>query len=311
MLEIVIDWLQFTTKETNPLNVIISLLRLNVKDFIELKKGKMGYKRQWESDNIFVLFDGNQKLGEEMGTHIIITGKGCRLYENKNSLFDLIDRINKYDCKITRIDLAIDDKEGNIILIDKILEDIKKGNTVSRWKNSLELTQRELKNGKTNGQTIELGARSSEVFLRIYNKSMQMKKEGNWVRMEIEIKGKKATQLQKIINNQPIGPITKKLINNYIRIVQPGKDSNKSRWKTKKYWERIIDTTEKLSLSVRAEERTLEEMKTWIEKQVSTTLATIVHAEGGSVDFIYDQIKDGTKKMKSKHKSIVEKEMKE
>lgn len=311
MLEIVIDWLQFTTKETNPLNIIISLLRLDAKDFIELKKGKMGYKRQWESDNIFVLFDGNQKLGEEMGTHIIITGKGCRLYENKNSLFDLIDRINKHSCKVTRLDLAIDDKKGNIIALNKILEDVREGNTISRWKNSLELTQRDLRNGKINGQTINLGSRSSEVFLRIYNKSMQLEEKGNWTRLEIEIKGKKANELQKIINNQPVGPITKKLINNYIRIVEPGKDSNKSRWKTKRYWKKIIDTTEKLSLSVKAEERTLDEMKSWIEKQVSTTLATIVHAEGGSVDFLYDQVKDGTKKMKSKHKAIIKKEMEE
>ena len=161
MLEIVIDWLQFTTKETNPLNVIIPLLRLDVKEFTELKKGKMGYKRQWHSDNIFILFDGNQKLGEEMGTHVIITGKGCRLYENKNSLTYLIDRLNKYDCKVTRIDLAIDDKSGNTIALEKILTDVREGNTVSRWKNSLELTQRELKNGKINGQTINLGSISS------------------------------------------------------------------------------------------------------------------------------------------------------
>lgn len=310
MLEIVIDWLQFTTKETNPLNVIITLLRLDVKDFVELKKGKMGYKRQWHSDNIFILFDGNQKLGEEMGTHVIITGKGCRIYENNNSLTDLIDRVNEYNCKVTRIDLAIDDREGNVIVLDKILEDVREGNTISKWKNSLELTQRELRTGKINGQTINLGSRSSEVFLRIYNKSMQLQEKGNWTRMEIEVKGKKATQLQKIISKEPIGPITKKLINNYIRIVEPGKDKNRSRWKTKSYWEKIINTTEKLSLSKKAEERTLKEMEDWIERQVSATLATIVHAHGGSVDFIYDQIKDGTKKMKSKHRSIVEKEMK-
>lgn len=307
MLEIVIDWIQFTTKETNPLNVIITLLHLNVKDFIELKKGKLGYKRQLHSDNIFVLFEGNQKLGQEMGTHIIITGKGCRIYETNNSLTKLIERINKYDCKITRLDLAIDDKEGNTIVLDEIIKDVKKGNTVSKWKNSLELTQRSLNDGTITGQTINLGSRTSEVFLRIYNKSLQMEQEGNWVRMEIEVKGEKVKELQRIINSKPIGPITKKLINNYIRIVEPGKDKNKSRWKTKQYWLNIINTTEKLSLTTRPEERTLEDMKSWVEKQVSTTLATIVLAEGGSVDFLYEQITEGSKKLKEKHKNIIQK----
>ena len=58
------------------------------------------------------------------------------------------------------------------------------------------------------------------------------------------------------------------------------KDKNKSRWYKKAYWEKIIDTTEKISLSSKKEEVDLEDLKNWIELQVAPSLATIVHAEG-------------------------------
>ena len=313
MLEIIIDWVQFTTKERDPFKVIISLLHLNVKDFTELTKGKLGYKKQLHYNNIFILYDGteyNEELKtEEMGTHIIITGQGCRYYETKECLVTLISRINQNKSRLTRIDLAIDDKLGDTILLDKIIEDVNKANTVSKWKNSLELTQRSLLDGQVNGQTLNLGSRSSEVFLRIYNKSMEREEEGNWVRMEIEIKGKKAQELQKMINSQNVGQITKKLIHNYIRIVEPGKDSNKSRWKIKDYWKNIINTTEKLTLTTRPEEPTLENMKKWVQNQVSATIATIVMAEGGCMDFLYDQISIGSGKLKTKHNDIIKREL--
>lgn len=313
MLEIIIDWVQFTTKERDPFKVIISLLHLNVKDFTELTKGKLGYKKQLHYNNIFILYDGTEYSEElktkEMGTHIIITGQGCRYYETKECLVSLINRINQNEAKLTRIDLAIDDKPGETILLNEIIKDVKEANTVSKWKNSLELTQRDLLSGQINGQTLNLGSRSSDVYLRIYNKSMEREEEGNWVRMEIEIKGKKAQELQKIVNSQNVGQITKKLIHNYFRVVEPGKDTNKSRWKIKEYWKNIIKTTEKLALTTRPEEPTLESMKNWVQNQVSATIATIVMAEGGCMDFLYDQISIGSGKLKTKHNDIIKREL--
>lgn len=304
MLEISIDWLQFTSKNPNPVTIIIDVLHLDVKMFIELPKGKLGYKKQLFYNDITVLSDGN----EDMGTHVILSGKGCREIENNYPILELVKRLNKLEIKTTRIDLAIDDVSGKIIKLDSIIEDVQNANIVSKWKSSTEITKRSIHDGGLEGQTVYLGSRKSEVFMRIYNKSLQLKLDGNWNRIELEIKGKKSEELQKIMTEKNIGKLTKGLINNYIRIVEPGRDKNKSRWKTKEYWTKIIDTTEKIQLSRKKEEKTLEELKNWIEKQVAPTLATIVMAEGGDVEFLYKQVTKGKHRIKSKHLNIIEKE---
>ena len=307
MLEISIDWLQFTSKDSNHLTSIIEVLRLDVKMFTELKKGKLGYKKQLFYNDIYVLYDGNK----DMGTHIILSGKGCKQYETHHSILSLLKIINEKEMKCTRIDLAIDDFEGDIIPLEKLIDDISRGNTVSKWKTSIEFIKRDLATGEKIGQTINVGSRKSEVFLRVYNKSQEQKIEGSWTRMELEIKGQKAQKLQSIINESNVGSLSKSIINNYIRIVQPSDDSNKSRWPTRPYWQRIIDTTEKTTLTQPKQEKTLEDLENWIEKQVAPSLATIVMAKGGDVDFLYEQIAKGKKRMNTKHLSLVEKEMAE
>lgn len=306
MLEIIIDWLQFTSKDLDPANTIIHCLQLDTKLFIQLPKGKLGYRHQMLYDNITVLYEGN----EDMGTHVILSGRGCRAFERKEPIINLLNRINLYENKCTRIDIAVDDKEGNIIDLEKITYDITNANVVSKWKTSLERTKRNIKDGQVIGKTIEVGSRSSEMFLRIYNKSLEQKIEGKWARMELEVKGNKAVKLQKILTVKNVGKVAIELINNYIRIVQPNKtDENKSRWKIKPYWKKIINTTEKISLSRKAEDVTLEKMENWIDKQVAPTLATIIMAKGGDMEYIYKQLDKGRKRLKAKHEQIIAKEM--
>ena len=142
-MKIIVDWLQFTHRTTDPHFVISEILKLDIIEFKMLEKGKLGYKNQLFFQNIFVLFDGN----DNMGVHTIITGKGCRIYENIMSIENLIKTFDN-NVKITRIDLAIDDESGNIIKIDNIIDDIKKGNTVSKWRTSVEITKRDINSGK-------------------------------------------------------------------------------------------------------------------------------------------------------------------
>lgn len=306
MLKISLDWLQFTSKDCNPYNVIIQLLRLDVKLFVELEKGKLGYKKQLMYDNITVLYEGKA----DMGTHVILSGKGCRAYERKEPVLNLIKRLNQEEIKSTRIDIAIDDIKGDIIDLKKIKYDIKHANVVSKWKTSLEKVQRSMKDGSIIGDSMQVGSRSSETMLRFYNKSLEQKEEGNWSRMELEVKGDKAFNLQKILTVDNVGSLVVRIINNYLRIVQPNKkDSNKSRWKVKPYWKNIINTTQKVSLSNGKEDVTLEKMEQWFAHQVAPTLATILMANGGDIDYLYKQINNGKKRLKAKHKHIINKEL--
>lgn len=304
MLEISVDWLQFTSHKNSPLDIIIRVLLLDVKLFTQLPKGKLGYRKQIYYENISILYDGT----EDMGVHVIMSGKGCRLYESYHSILGLITRLNENEIKCTRVDLALDDKQDKLIPFKTLIKDVRSGNVVSKWKSSTEFTKRNLSDGEIIGQTIYIGSRQSAVFMRIYDKALQLQLEERWIRMEIEVKSGYAQALQKKMTKDNIGSLTKSIINNYFRIVKPGEDSNKSRWETKKYWQKLIDTAEKTSLSENPEEPTIEKSRNWLKKQVSTTMATICIADGGSLDFLDSLVAEGQKKMTSKHLNMIDKE---
>lgn len=293
--------MQFTVKEKSPIKVVSEILKMDLNLFEELPKGKLGYKKQIFFNNITICYDGN----EDMGTHIILSGQGCRQFEVDESLLDLIKRINIIEGKLTRIDLALDCRTGELIKFDNLLEDIIKGNIISKWKSSTEIIKRNL-DGETEGRTISLGSRSSNTFLRIYDKAMEQKVDGTWYRIELEIKKENARELQKIINKDNTGQIMQGILKNYMRIVvQNNKDKNKSRWKTADYWENIINDVEKVKLARKGEEKSIEQVRNWIEKQVGASMAMVAIKDGGSIDFLTDIVSKSSKKLKAKHKKML------
>lgn len=303
-LEVLLDWVEFTIKNLSLEDVFLQVLKLNIADFTNLERGRYGYTECKQLGNISVLHNGKK----EMGIHVILSGKGCREYESKENLLKLISRLDFVDGKMTRLDIAIDDKQ-NIIPFDKILQDVKEGNIVSKWKKSVEIIERELKTGQITGKTINFGSRTSEILLRIYDKTKeQVKKQekenpmANWVRMELELKKTKAFKMQKILlETEYIGEIVSAILNNYIRFVVKGKDKNKSRWSIAPYWENILITTKKLSLAIKPAERTTEDVKNWIVKQVTPSLALCLLDNGGDIGELLYLIGEGRKRLKPKH----------
>lgn len=304
-LQVIIDWLQFTIKSLEVEDVIIDVLYMNLDDFVEVERGNLGYKKQKISGNIRILYEGT----ESMGIHVIISGKGCREYEERNNILELIDRVNEFQGKISRIDIAVDDKTGKVIQFEKILRDVRAGNIVSRWRSSIEIIKRDIQKGERTGQTVMLGSRKSDICMRIYDKALeQREKTGKWARMEIEFKGKKAKAMQDILlfNECEIGKIISKIINNYVRFVKKSKDKNKSRWKTKKYWKEIVKETGKLSLTRKPEKRTIEDVRNWIRKQVSPSLAVLLLDSGGDIEGILNIIREGKTRLKTKHLNMLQ-----
>lgn len=301
-LECIFDWLEFTIHDLDEEKVIMQVLELNLADFIELPKGRYGYKNQKVSGHISVLYNGT----EEMGVHVILSGKGCREYEAGNTLLELLDQIMLYDGKCTRIDMAMDDKTGSLIPFDKIKEAVRNGYVCSRWKTSTEYIKRKLQDGEVIGQTINVGSRKSKMFMRIYDKAMEQGLDIPWIRIEMEIRDERAEALQNILLfEDKIGHVYAKIINNYIRFLKPNNDSNRSRWPTAHWWENLIGEIDKISLTRRPEDRTVEDVRSWVKQQVGPSLAVLVIADDGALDDIIRTIMEGKTRLKDKHMRIL------
>lgn len=301
--QIIIDWLQFTLKTVCHLKTIVSILQLDVNNFIMLEKGMLGYKTQKYCSNISVCYDGQPG----MGVHVVMSGKGCRYYETAHSILDLIKRINENEGKVTRMDLALDDTSGETIPFKRLVKDIAAANIISRWKDNTEIIKRSNKDAAIKGHTINIGSRTSKIFLRIYDKALEQHIDGIWFRMELEIKNEFAEELQKILTVENAGEVFSKLINNYMRVVIPSDtDSNKARWKTQPYWLKLLKITDSMKLTRLKEDKTIDDKKQWILEQCGPTMALCVMNDEGDLQFIYDSITSGVSRLKEKHLKLLE-----
>jgi phage replication initiation protein len=301
-LECILDWLEFTIHDLNEQEVILQVLKMKPADFIVLPKGRYGYKKQMVSGHISVLFSGT----EEMGVHVILSGKGCREYEAGGTILELLDRIMLHDGKCTRIDMAMDDRTGSIIPFDQIQEAVRLGYVSSRWKTSTEYIKRKLADGEIIGQTINIGSRKSKMYMRIYDKAMEQGIDTPWIRIEMEIREERAEKLQDILLFEDnIGQVYARIINNYIRFLEPSSDINRGRWPTALWWENLIQEVKKLKLTRKPEDRTVEDVRSWVKQQVGPSLAVLVLADEGAFDDIINTIMVGKTRLKEKHMRIL------
>ncbi|MEM4935341.1 MAG: replication initiation factor domain-containing protein, partial [Thermoplasmata archaeon] len=154
-MECILDWCSLTIKKIygKPATwekVVSEVLEMDFGQFTELK-GNYGYKLQKYSEGIRVYYDGN----EDMGIHLQISGDGMRRLENrKNFTWDsFLRNAFFFDAKITRLDVAIDDKEGYINM-ETLNDKINKGECISKFKSCNTIHKQLISNGETAGKTI-------------------------------------------------------------------------------------------------------------------------------------------------------------
>lgn len=315
-MEALIDWLSFTVKEyegneAKPKKVIEDILQLDVNMF-QLMTGGYGYKKQYFYNNIKVYFDGRK----DMGVHVQISGQGIRYLESqkdfnwKDFLYMLM---NWFNTKITRLDIAIDDMEG-IIDLELLEEKMKSGEIIARWRFGRPVADYKLATGEAQGKTLYFGNRKSDMMCRFYDKKEQMREryeeEGkelpaHWVRCEIEMHADRANNFAMIyyhyVDEKGFGTLFAEVLNSYMRVVDRGTDSNRSRWENCEMWNRFILVVEKLKLTCSKQIKKLEDSYMWLKKSVSPTIFMLFKASGGDLDFLMELVKEGAKRISKKH----------
>jgi DNA relaxase NicK len=122
----------------------------------------------------------------DMGIHVGYSGKTLNTYREHDigSLVLLRWHIG-HNASISRIDLAFDLKDTpmSISALYDMLER-KEASTSAKTYNLIV--------GSDGGKTLYVGSRTSEAFMRIYDKGVESGEGGNWTRVELELKGSKA-----------------------------------------------------------------------------------------------------------------------
>lgn len=244
---------------------------------------------------------GDPKRAETEGVMIDLPGKACAsLGEDLIAFFAW----SLQRGRVVRADYAIDDLGGRLTR-DRILRAEAEGGIVSRWHGVREVCDRD--RGKVKGWTLYFGSRQSECMVRIYDKALERAAKGSpaevgsWVRLELESKGKFADKLAREYQSKGSEAVTGQ-INRRIRFVLPV-EKRAYRCPSAPWWVEFMGSVEpgpSLVSGVRPTP-TIETMRAWADRQVGPTLATVVSADGGSLEWLEGMLNRGETRMKSKH----------
>lgn len=156
------------------------------------------------------------------------------------------------------------------------------------------------------GHTVYFGSRTSDIFLRVYDKQLERNRklsasgthiDNLWVRWELELKNDRAVSVSKMLTSGiPLGAVAVGVLGHYMRMIELD-DINRSRCSTHSVWADFMDGISSLKITVPKYEKTMDEKKTWIKRQVMPTLAAVILADGGSLEFVEDNLENGLSRM--------------
>jgi hypothetical protein len=154
---------------------------------------RFGYRAALKyPSGMIVMFDGSTP---SMGAHYIYSGNAIKTLdlELQDGGMSILAWHTKQGHKCTRIDLAIDVREDDVIM-----GKIEQMSINHEWSGTAHSSTM-VKSNDGRGSTVYIGSRTSERFVRIYDKAAQLGEKSDWVRIEAEIKSDSARAVARAI----------------------------------------------------------------------------------------------------------------
>jgi phage replication initiation protein len=306
--QVKIDWLECTFQHSQ-LDTLQEWCRRF--DFEELDHGAMGYDCAAKfAGSGWLLWCSTDERGERQGVHVSFpsTCLDTLLAHGYNST-QLLNTIDLFGAKVTRIDIAYDDHpqdaQAGLLDLDTILDAVKADKYVSRAR-TVRLMQT-LKGGK--GTTLYFGTGQSDSLLRIYDKAAEQKLDDeHWIRVEIQLRRERAHALFLLLANEysvedfDMGAVLLAVLD----FKTPTDDENKSRWPTVSWWAEFVNTVSRIRLSkARVIADSIEKSKRWIHHQVAPTLAFLMKANQGDMDYLTGVLIEGLQRLSKAKQAIL------
>lgn len=92
-----------------------------------------------------------------------------------------------------------------------------------------------------------------------------------------------------MLDTHSISMVCMGILNHYIRFIA-NDNPVKNRCSTDPTWSAFLADAKNLSLYIPEDPKTVEDTKRWIDKYVGASLSLVIEADGGSMDFIYNNL---------------------
>jgi phage replication initiation protein len=295
-----IDWIEFTLKGSQAR--LLGELKLYFGEWQELDGGGLGYDRSakvWQTGRVYW-----SSVRPDMGVHVRLPPTAMQTVGVDH--LSILKDFMPMGAKVTRLDIAADDTLGQLSL-DTIREKVIAGEFVLRAR--LVNETRTLLGGV--GDTIYFGSRESNTLVRIYDKAAEQSTKGklflgHWIRVEMELKRERAHAAAEFIHEHvdTWREEARGWMLAFLDFKEPGVDENKSRWETCAWWSSFLDYASKVRLFVERVVKTVEDVKYWVNKQVTPSLyvlaATIGHDE------LFEMVGEASVRLSPRHVEMIQ-----
>lgn len=264
---------------------------------------------------------------------INMSGQACRQYEISSTFdfytfFGVLANVNAV---YTRLDIALDDF-NNIFTVNQFRSAVFNKQCVTKLR-----TWGDHRRGKTatglddiGMDNFYLGSSTSRYFINVYDKKLERESKKievthkTWVRTEIRLKYEYADAfiVHLLENGGEIGSHITAFLNRNVQFLKPSvvekikrKEegfTNRSRladdYKNHaRWWRDFLNNTKTLSLTQKKPEKTLEQSKEWIYKQVAITLAMLKDYNPAAFNIFIDHVvSKGRNNMQKKHQRKID-----
>lgn len=296
-----IDWLAFTIsfeghdgdKRYDDEN-ILKVLKFDKDDFEEIP-GRYFYNSGKTYNQYLNVYWNDPKKeihrNSSRTMNVQFTGQGCtELVERfNNEPLEVFKAIREYnnEIKFTRIDIALDDNEETVPF-SKIENKLKRGHYRS-IKKTYNIVSKSNVHQEVKSKTIYIANHRSDngakgnVYLRMYDKRAQYADKNlmppeeyreHWQRYEIVYTKKHAQKLaEKLAKGESVEVIFKQSLRRLLELLVPSKtETNKSRWKVAKFWEKFLEINETYDFSIAERDMTIAQTLEWMRVYVLPTL---------------------------------------
>lgn len=217
-------------------------------------------------------------------------------------------------CKINRLDIAYDDYQE--LLNIYIMHIMARGgeNVVTRWRKATMVMSGKIGEDDQDGETLYLGNRQSDSFLRVYDKRAQELARGaniealptNWVRCELELKGKVADAVGRDLVGQSFNPSAMVgLLRSKIDFHQEG-EGRPQRRPLSGWWEQFTRGLEQRPIGIAKPVQSIERKSKWVTDSVAPTLALLMEAHKGDMEWLIEVLKDGGERLTPNDRKLLD-----
>lgn len=310
-----IDYLRFTVKGV-PLDEVFQQLG---GEFVKSEKGFQGYPVSYigsgDTGGTAMVGTGAPRNPKEI--HANVPG-GFLSGWSYERLQGLARWVRAKGGHFTRLDNALDDRKG-VVTVAQVQRALEKGRAVTHFREMMRLLKRGLERKKDRqGDTVNIGSRQSQTFVRVYDKALEQQSkgkevEGPWVRWEMELKEERADKCGQALASLDAEEYRRFVVG----VLRSAVDFRATDWEADpmvryrarplRWWVQLTEGFAKARLVIEKAVRKIEEVKAWVCEALAPMLAVIVCAPTAGQTWLEHVIATGADRWKAKHLALLQK----